>query len=1746
MRAHQHRLIALVLSLAAATALAHASESTPARPDSIGSTASTPAATDAFQAELLRVFATSSAADWTLTREQKTGTRRLECAAHEAWDLRGLRALQVTADCHRADAVLVYLRWRIESKAGGLYECAETATLSGFGPSSVALPLTGDAGTLIPVGHQRPWDDLAAAEVTAIELQAEWRAPFTLESLPIALSGARLEAKPVAAPVASRLLDLELCAAPATSRATGLLSFRIEPPPLDPFAVSGDGDVRVVLSNGREVLAWLDQDVAGVDDGRTQRSIPVARPMWRAWVNTADAAAAFKIKSGTREWPVRGLAIAPAAHAEPQPRTYRWTPDLEAALPASVNGERALPAAYRLGANGAWLPAPEFNGAQSGRCFRPVPFWNAAWSGYGGARTVNFVEAARMDTELDAAARAGRAQPLAILPGDTLGLSGPFNWSSHPLQPSLGLRGSALTEVAGFDFYARGMRYAVARWGASLAVASLCVTTEFNSPHAAVFYRQLGAWLSTLPHDPAAPIVTTDAYAAPLNSLGVLENFSAAAAAPTPLAQWRADQRFNRAGMLIRAASGANDPGFIEVTAADPAAVAIGAAGTYQFGVPPLLAAADGVSFDVFIPADAPSDLRAGFHAATLDGEWFDAVFAELLRPGEWNRFVVDLTGKNRNALHCVNGTTAWSDALRARINELGVHLFSTHPGWRVNGKVQHLTMRVGALETIRFAPPETNPAIAAQPRAWPPEIVQTLSLFDSHALEFFNSWQADGRLGKASGQALYHAGPEKVTCFEVRAADAKTLALGAVGRFVYGTRGDLSAADALLFDLWVPPNAPADLRAGVHFVDDDGRWIETVLQPPPAPGEWTTFAVDLSAANLHRLRATPADGWQPGKLKRLFELGIHLYSIHPNWKPKGDAAAVPLSLRLANVRAVRTLPARTQPPPATPELGAPTTVATLSDGKPPVYKWYADERTGSPCNGSQSVEEGQQVFALQSTGRAPAALCITGRDGSRRAPWDKPANDNLFSADALVFQVWCPAEQAAGRVGVHVRDRNGLWFDTLLPGTLNPGEWSTYALDLTAENVHRLRAVGHSAAWTDYSRQRLGEIGIHIFAAPPAPGAAPLTGPLSVKFRDIHTVAFESIQRRRPAVALTPFDPLTQQPAAAGAAKAELLRGELWESHVQVGKTFDNPFDPCDCDLNAVIVTPSGKTVRVPAFFDQVCRRREATPGGDEIVEPSGQEFFTVRYRAVEAGPHSVTWELREGGKYDVTEDGHTRVRFVPGAVSARLALPNPAFTAAEPPATAEKRFHGFMRCADDRRHFQFEDGTFFYPIGPCLRSPSDTRVPYIDAKWGGDEIARINRRGTYQYDDYIAAAAKNGVSWARVWMCSWWGGLEWRRDWPGYQGAGRYNLLNAWRIDHVIELAEQNGMEINLCLTNHGQFAPNVDTEWANNPYSMAYGGPLQAPREFFTRPEAKILHQNKLRYVVARYGHSPAVMAWALFSECEFTQEYSEHENNSLNVCDWHAQMADFLKEIDPNKHLVTTHFSHPHHGIDVLAIPEIDFATSNAYSAFNELTNRFDAAEALASFWSGRGNFKGFTVYKKPALVEEQGRHFMGGGSNTRETLDADLHAGIWGSLVQPLSGATGYWWWLHLHFDKRWEAYKPFAAFMKGEDLRPAKDEQILDAVEIPVSNAQLKARALRSKDRLYLWIYHVNAPLAQAAPPISAATLKLTDLRKGTYHIQFWNTYTGAIINQMQVMIDGEYELHLPTVTKDIAVKVLP
>ncbi|MCY3020036.1 MAG: hypothetical protein NTW87_13545 [Planctomycetota bacterium] len=1359
---------------------------------------------------LAQAFETSPNEPWIVIREKGPFSRVLKAPGTATFDLRGQGTLSVCAARGKEGASIVRLRWVLHSRLGGMYIADVPQTVAIAGTVTVAVALDADSPDLVPVGHQRPWDDLAAAEVVAVELRAECVfAPAVpgAESTAITLSAASLE-KGSAAAAKPSLVDLAAHPPPPGWRAKATLTFRIEPPPADPYAAEGDGDVQVVLPGGERALAFLEQPHSRAPDGSAQRSVAAGRPYWCAHLPELPASGTVQICSGRRTWrfPAEGLAFPGTPDRAPQEEAStgaaesgeRWQPSLEVPLPANGAVWVGLPPSS-LNRSGAWEAADQatLNGMKTAAkaLWRPVPFWTAGWGGFGGPSRPNSALARHMDALLSRAAASGLAQPLVVLDAEMFGREGTFNWDSQPLNGRIAGPSELFRSREGVDFCRRWIRYCVARWGLARSVSALWLTPVLQTPGASEFHA----------------------------------------------------------------------------------------------GIAPLLS--------------------------------------------KWTRYL-------------------------------------------------------------------PVPVIALHPFARAPQTVKLLASFEPQ--EQCN-WRVDRRLGPATAVAVPNAGTDGTSCQEVRAQDPSSTTIGIQDTYNFGVvdwratpPDDFFAAHALQVDVWVPPTAPADLR-----------------------------------------------------------------------------------------------------------------------------------------------------------------------------------------------------------LGVHVRDRDGLWFEALLPGMPLPGDWVTFALDITGANANGLKAINHRKDWTDYSRQRLTEIGLHVYSThpnwtPPARAGTAATQkpqpvPLTARFDNIRAVRFPDTGRAPPTT-------ISIVQSSDAATPAQLYRGDLWERHVTVNKTFANPFDATQCDLAAVITTPSGRQVRLPAFFDEPCQRREETPGGAEIVEPMGSEYFTVRYRAVESGPHKVTFELREGGSFDVvqrtwqpdsrfTPDGQAqeagkdrwgraayvtrhpdgkrlveRIRFAPGPVTATLKLGGAALTVAAEPRP-DKPFRGFLRVAADKRHFEYDDGTFFYPLGPALRSPSDSRIPYTDPKWNGAEISRLARRGTYQYDDYMAECGKAGVNWVRVWMCPWWCGLEWRRDWPGYQGCGRYNMLNAWRMDYLVEMAAQRNMVFELCVTNHGQYSLHVDTDWPNNPYKTALGGPLITASEFFTRADVKSALQNRLRYVIARYSHSPNIMAWGLLSEVEWLEEYEPSISSPIdrpapNIEAWHTGVAEFMRTLDPNRHLATTHFARPLRGTGTLALPAIDYATSNAYSFFDEFGDgRYDASVALAEFWAGnKRGLRGFASYNKPALVTEHGRHWLGGQYSTRVQLDADLHTGLWGAVVQPLGGATGYWWWLHVHFDKRWGEYKAVAAFMQGEDMRPAKDEAPLEPVVLAVEaeGGVLRARALLSERRMYAWVYHQRAPYGEEVPTVSGGILRCSGLKPGNYSLEFWDTYEGRVVESRQLTVqagDGKpvvLAVALPAVKRDLAIKVKP
>jgi hypothetical protein len=296
---------------------------------------------------------------------------------------------------------------------------------------------------------------------------------------------------------------------------------------------------------------------------------------------------------------------------------------------------------------------------------------------------------------------------------------------------------------------------------------------------------------------------------------------------------------------------------------------------------------------------------------------------------------------------------------------------------------------------------------------------------------------------------------------------------------------------------------------------------------------------------------------------------------------------------------------------------------------------------------------------------------------------------------------------------------------------------------------------------------------------------------------------------------------------------------------------------DPWAREIWAEVGTPSGKSLRVPAFY-------------------VGEKKFSVRVRAEEVGEYRLL---------GLTEQTADRM----------LLLPVESFeTGGERRSVDVVATRPMVRISSHSpARFVFANGARYFPIGANLA-------------WATDS----NRVGWYEkaFEEFSAA----GLNWTRVWMANWGGlNLDWLpKDMGRSPPPGQLDERVAANWDAVVSSAEDRGIYLQIVLQHHGQFSTKVNPNWDDNPWNAVNaGGFLHSPTEFFTSAEAARLTRQKYRYIIARWGYSAAVLAWELFNEVHWVDAL-HIAHDEATVARWHDDMAAYIRSVDIYRHLVTT--------------------------------------------------------------------------------------------------------------------------------------------------------------------------------------------------------------------------------------------
>ena len=707
------------------------------------------------------------------------------------------------------------------------------------------------------------------------------------------------------------------------------------------------------------------------------------------------------------------------------------------------------------------------------------------------------------------------------------------------------------------------------------------------------------------------------------------------------------------------------------------------------------------------------------------------------------------------------------------------------------------------------------------------------------------------------------------------------------------------------------------------------------------------------------------------------------------------------------------------------------------------------------------------------------------------------PVGFDVDRVGEILYHVYVPRGAPANvKTLLFLKDKDGLWFQHFLATALRPGQWNAVTIDVSASSP-RLRPSGHHRVWSSVSAHGMNLLGIKFFCDTPFDGAVFLDRVIAYPPRESRQAPLRVLALRENALAVPRYG--------------------KFEITFDINRRVSNPFNPDHIKIDATFVCPGGKAVTIPAFFYQDYER--ALVHDRERLTPVGPGVWKARFAPVTVGEHQYYLTLTHSpdpqgrGKPEQLHTGKRSFRCVPSTS------------------------RGFVRISKkDPSYFEFDNGEWYYPIGHNVHTPSDD-TPRAVAMQRRIKADILPDHGTFSYDRLFAKMADSGENIAEVWMCAWWLELEWIADWKHFHGLNRYNMLSAWRLDYLVDLAERRDLYLHLVFDNHGQCSTWCDPEWEDNPYNKVNGGFLTSPEEFFRDPIAKENYKKKLRYIVARWAYATRIAGFELWSEIDLVGDSYGFHSSAVAAApkvQWHKEMSEHLDHIDPWDHIVTTHFSTTYSRIrsSISALPGIDYLTCDAYRGSGSIIKLILATAGA------------FAAHGKPGFITEYGGSPF---AATVPQLRADLHAGLWSTYMTHTAGTPLLWWFQFIDSDDLYWNFKAFAAYHKGEDRRGKG--LVRGTVAFPQGHPDLSALCLQNPRMAYLWVYSASAMESKPAraPVFENITVRLSAMASGDYTVEVWDCYrAGRIASFKRTASQGQLTIPLPKFRTDVALKVKP
>ncbi len=553
----------------------------------------------------------------------------------------------------------------------------------------------------------------------------------------------------------------------------------------------------------------------------------------------------------------------------------------------------------------------------------------------------------------------------------------------------------------------------------------------------------------------------------------------------------------------------------------------------------------------------------------------------------------------------------------------------------------------------------------------------------------------------------------------------------------------------------------------------------------------------------------------------------------------------------------------------------------------------------------------------------------------------------------------------------------------------------------------------------------------------------------------------------------------------------ASVERYGLLELDLQTNLQASNPYDPNEIDLRVRFTAPSGKESETGAFWYQ---------GYDlQTRKPSGDPGWKVGFTPGEVGDWKAVAYARK-----------------PSLLGAPISF-----------YVSNSNRPGFIRIhPTNHRYLAYDNGDFFFPIG-------------LNMGWWGGCCDPID-----QYGRWFDLFTENGGNTIRVWMAAWSFGIEWKDT-----GLGNYDqrLYEAWLLDQLFRLADEHGVKIILVLVNHGPFSLTTNTEWKDNPYNTALGGPLSSPELFVSDPVAIAYYQRRLSYIINRWGYSPDLLAWEWFNEVNLTPISDEA------LVPWLEEMTAYLTQRDVNHHLTTNSYAMRTES-PIWQLPELDIVQKHEYSSQINASDQ-DLAGRVAQ------DFQSFaqTIPAKPILMGEFGYSASNYGDDIEQT-GIHLHNGLWSTTFSGYAGTGMYWWWdNYIEANNLWYHFKGLSRFLVGVDLTKYQPFSPLQISGREGGSDLADGLGLRGENTL-IWLrsdgYTVQESIAAREgkpisstyipPQVEGLRLILNDMADGAYTVSWYDPQMARWLGDFTVTSQNNMlTIQIPAFRYDLAAKIV-